>query len=326
MVILPELAAPPPAQFLPPWLNLATALLLNALVAIVSAGFAFLLSRRASHAQWQFRDFLVLWMLGACIPIIGPFILVPAVVKLSRLGKAGPRPIPTHLETPAYAPEISAQPTHFSAGGAIKRLIDPSVPSDSAVLALLALDQHNTPSDTKVLQQTLGHQNDYLRLLAFSMLERREKRILELIHTLHESLEDNPDPGQLGRFHKELAYLHWELLYQVLSQEDLQQFHLEQASFHLQLALELLPEDTGLWILQARMALRAKAFDVADNALQHALYFHAPPSRIAPYAAEYAYIERHFEQIPYFFREAPTLAWQPALKPVYKLWDTSNAA
>ena len=299
--------------------------MLNALIAGLSATLTFLLCRRLSHTHWGFRDGLFLWILGACIPIIGPFILFPAIVKLSRLGKAGPKPIPTHLEPPAYAPEISAQPTHFSAGGAVKRLLDPSVASDSAVLALLALDQHNTPADTQVLRQTLGHQDDYLRLLAFSMLDRREKRILELIHTLHEHLEDNPDPGQLGRFHKELAYLHWELLYQALSQEDLQQFHLEQASFHLHLALELLPEDTGLWILQARMALRANAYEVADNALQHALYFHAPPSRIMPYAAEYAYLERQFEQIPYFLQEAPTLAWQPALKPVYRLWNISDA-
>lgn len=325
MVLLPQVAASATTAYsLPPWLDLTTGLSINAGLAAISAALTVFLCRRWNHRDWRFKEGLTLWVLATCIPAIGPFCLLPAIIRFCRLGKDGPSPIPSHLEVPAYAPEISAQFTRFSAGGAVKRLSAGQDDGKKAVLALMALDQSNAPADTKILQHTLSHQNDYLRLLAFSMLERREKRLTDLIHMIHKKLDSNPEPNRLARFHKELAYLHWELLYQALSQDDLQRYHLEQASFHLQLALELLPEDTGLWILQSRMALRAEAYDAADQALKHAHHLNAPATRIMAYAAEYAFIERQFEQIPYYLQEAPALEWLSTLKPIYRLWKRAG--
>ena len=303
------------------WETLALVLGGNLLLAFLSAGLTGLLGRLIGR-PWHLREVGWLLALGAGVPVLGPMLLVPATVILSRLGTRAPNPIPELFDVPEYAPRQSLKVTRFSPGGVIRRLLGEGGGEQSAEEALLVLDHHNHPSDTQVLRQALNHRSDYLRLLSFSMLERREKHVLELMHLINERLNRDTDPLLLARLHKEKAFLHWELIYQSLSQEDLHRFHRDEASFHVQLALELRPHDVALKILQARLALQFGAHGAALEAFKEAERLHGSPSRIAPFLAELAFRQGKLDQVRDYLCKSTSLKYLLRLKSIYTLWES----
>lgn|GEM_PF-3057736 len=303
------------------WKTLALLLGGNLFLAILSAGVTGLLCR-ISGRPWSTSEMGFLLVLGGGVPVLGPLLLVPAVVVFSYLGAGAPNPIPELFDIPEYAPRQPLKITRFSAGGVVKRLLGEGGAERSAEEALLVLDHHNHPSDTQVLRQALNHRSDYLRMLSFSMLERREKHVLELMHLINEHLNQNSDPVLLARLHKEKAFLHWELIYQALSQEDLHRFHRDEASFHVQLALELRPHDVALKILQARLALQFDAHGPALEAFKEAERLHGSPSRIAPFLAELAFREGRLDQVRGYLCKSPSLKYLLRLKSIYAFWES----
>lgn len=291
----------------------------NALAAAaVALPASLILARRQAH-RWRVADYLFLCLFAATLPGIGPLLILPLMYPFALLGSGKPDPIPSKLDTPEYVPEITASPARFSAGGVVQRLQGQE--RQSAIQALMALSHRDQPGHARIIRELLRHQDDELRLLAFSILDRREKQIMEILHRIQAQMDQHLDPAHLALFQKELVLLYWELLNLAIGQEDLQQFYFEQTAFHLQLASELMPDDPGLQILRARLALRQNRTEVAERALRETERYPIPPSRTVPYLAELAFQQRRYDQVAAALARAPSLRWLPRLRPVLRLWQ-----
>mgnify|MGYP003379176219 CR=1 FL=1 len=112
--------------------------------------------------------------------------------------------------------------------------------------ALLAL-QHMPARSANILRDTLSDSSDDLRLLAYGMLDSREKQLTHRIQNALQRHADLTTPEERYLPARELAELYWELVYQNLVQGDMRQFALEQVQRYSNEALKHKVKDAGLW-------------------------------------------------------------------------------
>ena len=213
--------------------------------------------------------------------------------------------------SPAFEPGGEA-PARRSEGGIRQRLADRAAPTESRLRALLAMQAMPARSANPVIREMLSDSTEDLRLVAYGILDTREKTINARIH---EASKRNA--------HKELAELYSELIYQGLAQGDLRAHAAAQAQAHIEQALARAPQDGALHALAGQIALSRGDLVGAQTALERARLLGLPESRVLPYIAETAFLARRFEEVRASIR---TLAAQPnvqAIERVVAYWSAS---
>jgi hypothetical protein len=164
--------------------------------------------------------------------------------------------------------------------------------------AILATRQMQDNKAIPILQIGLRDPVDEVRLLAYSMLDRKEKKINLKIH---ESLLDlsnkKQNPAATAVAHQTLAESYWELSYLLLVQGHTQAHTLKSVYHHAKEALKIRSSDAELNLLYARLALKLDLYEEAAQALDQAEKHGIPLVRLAPWRAELAFATRHFEEV-----------------------------
>lgn len=192
------------------------------------------------------------------------------------------------------------------------------------VRAVMALRHMDARRAVPLLRLAFSHESEDVRLLAFGILEQREKRLRTRIKQTEARLSSAAGSVALARGHRRLARDHWELVYAGFVSGDLEPVVLKSAERH---AHEVLAtgSDSKMAALLARIHLRQREPEQAWAWLERAEAAGLARASAAPLFAEAAFLMRRFDEIPAILRSVPrTELRRPELEPVAEFW-TSEA-
>lgn len=250
-----------------------------------------------------------LWLLGYLfafnffMPVVGLPCAVLAIVIGVWLPKIDKK---SEYET-AVAPLFVA--VHDGAGAGFQgsriraQLNNPSMPLDERLNALAAIQDTPTRSSSGSLRQLLADPADDVRMLAYGILDGKEKKITHRIIETRQQIESVDTDWQRAALHKRVAELYQELIYQNLVQGDLLTHSCDQMREHAQQALEFNPDDQGLWFMLGRLELLAGNVSSAELAFDNAQRYGFSRERLLPYLAELSFLKKNFDRVRNLFVE-----------------------
>ncbi len=215
----------------------------------------------------------------------------------------------------------------------IRELLGEAPASDARFDMVMALRNMDARRAVPLLKLAFKHPSEDVRLLAFAILDRREKRLRSSVRTLERrlvQLERSPHhPGHasvLAQCHRRLAQHYWELCYGGFVSGDLERETLERAARHA-LAAETERSDAASALLLARIHLRQRRAAEAWQYLERAERAGAHRASSAPLFAEAAYALRRFDQIPRLLqRMQGAELCRPDLAEVARFWTEPRAS
>lgn len=222
---------------------------------------------------------------------------------------------------PRYTTHRNHEGTGFRSGQVRSRLNNADTPLDHRLNALMAVQDTPARVTGTLLRKLLSDSADDMRLLAYGILDGKEKQITQKIQETTATLGSLQDAAQQYVAHKRIAELYFELIYQDLVQGDMRLFSASQVREHVQLAQQYQSEkDAGLWFMLARLELFQGNADAADHALQQADVAHFTRERLLPYLAELRFLQRRFADVRALFEDDRHATCLPALVPLRDYW------
>lgn len=280
-------------------------------------------SRR--QPRWAFVFFFCLCFF---VPVLGvPGLLTVAFVA-RVFPKRGEKDVFSTVAAPEFAPhdDGTAQAASPHAHGPVRaQLTDPFAPVETRMRALLSIQELPSRVANPVIRNMLSDESDDVRLVAYGILDGREKRINGRIQAARAQLEGRDPVGRLIA-DKELAELYWELVYQGLVQGDLQKHAAAQATAHFNAALRVAPEDAALWALGGRLANFAGEYERAWDAFTWAVQFGLPEARVLPYLAEVAFRMRRFSAVRDLLERIAQTSHTQRMAQVIEYWGPHDRA
>lgn len=231
------------------------------------------------------------------IPLVGVFGFFGAVL----MGLYWQRKKRHHPFDSMFLPEfdlVSREPEiKFGSGGVKACLDNAAMPPHRRLQALLTMQSVSPRTSNPVLQNLLNDSGEDIRLVAYGLLDGREKKINHQIYDELQRLESTQNSAIRLISLRHLAELEWEFVYTTLAQGDLRKRALSQALGYLDQALDIDPLQAGLWFLKGRVQLERQQYAEArfafDTAQQHGLVV----ARLYPYYAELAFAQRDFYRV-----------------------------
>jgi len=224
-----------------------------------------------------------------------------------------------HFETtdsPAFVTMRRREGSGFRGNRVRAQLSNLSTPLDERLNALVAIQNTPTRSSGDSLRNLLADPADDMRLLAYGILDAKEKRITQRIVDMRAHLLSVSDPETRALLHQQVAELYQELIYQNLVQGDLLTYSCDQMREHARASLAIDSDQPGLEFMLVRLELTSGNTVAAAAALQNAYEHGFSRTRLLPYLAELSYLERDFEQVRRLFIEMefdPSVSSTPQL-------------
>jgi tetratricopeptide (TPR) repeat protein len=264
---------------------------------------------------------------GACyaLPVIGFVATLVGVLLLRTLPGYRPHDRFEPHELPKIDPQQRAG-AGFRQSGLSAFLSNPAAPEASRLRALVALQAVPGHVAAPLLRGVLADRSEDLRLLAYGMLDRHEKRINDAIHRertrFATAAESSPERLAATR---QLADLYWELIYQELVSGDLLRHALAESLRFTEGALATRPDDPSMLLRRGRLLHLSGRDAEAAAAYDRALALGLPVTRITPYLAELAFTRGDYDEVR---RQMGTLGpWRalPKLRPLIDFWQERAA-
>lgn len=293
----------------------------------------FALPKRYRTEHYAIR-FLFLWTLGAFLS--EPSLLL--VLFIAHLAIYLPHtPDKDFGFVEVALPEYSIYPwvdvSSSGLSGAKERINKQELSAEIRIKSLMALQQSSTVGATNIITELLADTNDDIRLLAFGLLDKREKHINNQIAELRKELDALSDSAlsftdyyQKSNILLRLGELYWALVYENLVQGDLRQFSLARAEDYTRQAISLDKESDPISLFQLAKTLNAaNRFDEALEAFNHAVSAGLSEDRALPYLAELAYNLRDFKKVHYIFTQlGERVVVLPKIRKLANVWNTTT--
>jgi hypothetical protein len=280
-----------------PDLNVWMLLLAHSLLSLL-AGLISTLLMPPQYRSSPRRTFTHHSVVSFFIPVLGALALILLALYARAINLLHQERPYTTIRLPVFTAAPAAPALAYGAGSIRSRLINTDLPQETRLKALMAVQAMPGNLSTRLLHEVLSDPSDDLRLTAYGMLDKGEKRInLQIQHALDE-LAKNSSPEQRGQLLKQLASHYWELVYQDYAhQGELREFALQSAWRYTQEALSQRPDDGELWVMAGRIALARLDTEQAMQAFSQADRLAVPAGRVQPYLAELAFQRRDFRTV-----------------------------
>jgi polysaccharide biosynthesis protein PelE len=288
-----------------------------------AAGLAFLVSLRSLRAGSPLIAAASASVLVLALPAVGALVLALVVwPSWQRELDAGAGTI-IEVALPDGMLEAEAAVTGELAPTAprpIRELLRGAGSPDQRIRAVMTLRHMEARRAVPLLRQAFAHESEDVRLLAFGILEQREKRLRARIKRSEARLANARASDDGISQHRRLARDHWELVYGGFVSGDLEPLTLGRASEH---AAQVLAReaDANMALLLARIHLRKREPDQAWAELERAERAGLSRASSAPLFAEAAFQMRRFGEIPTILRGVRRAQLRrPELEPVAEFW------
>jgi len=252
-----------------------------------------------------------LFTLAVFVPILGPAamaagILIPVKTKkkedpVSPLIDFKAPPLPFR------APADSENP--MPSEGRLRSILRHSRNPEQHLRAVVATRLLSDEDGLPILTDALKSQFDDVRLLAYALVDSKQRRLLGRIQKTAKAADAATEPAKTG-YHKQLAYDYWELVYLKLAQGEMLLPVLASAARYCKLSLQAHPQDASLTLLLGRILLRQGEVAEAEETFRHAQHLGLPGSIINPHLAEVAFRQRRFGDIAQYLQDQSD-EWAP---------------
>jgi len=196
--------------------------------------------------------------------------------------------------------------------GSLHHAADPTQRSAALIATLSLEDDMALP----LLREAIKDPEDEVRLLAYALLNRKEKAIEKRIRERTAELETLPLKATAWQ-QKALANDHWQLARLVAPRSSTQLSLLARAKEHVFEAQKLVDHDGGLQFLLGRILLEERNLQAASEAFASARAYGVDNRQIAPMLAEIAFLRGNYSAVRQHLKAAgPTLSqsgWSDAL-------------
>lgn len=275
-----------------------------------------------SHYRSQrWATLALLFALGFMAPIVGPLGVV-LLVRWNLAGRgSGRRVQPLQILTPPEF-DLRSKEVDRTALSAIRSRLARHVPLQLRMQALLTLQAVPQRVANPILVDLLSDEIDDIRLVAFGMLDAKEKALSKLIQDEQGKLASAQTDGQRSACLRNLAELHWELVYASLVQKELRQHMLETALSYVRQAQQFpeVTQDASLARLEGRILMAMGDYPAAQAALQRSLTLGQPKTSVVPYLAELAYRMGDYVRVRQLLQELSDQQVKPAMRILIDLW------
>lgn len=263
---------------------------------------------------------LLLFNFSLFIPLLGLIgVYLAGVLSTYRRRQKISLPFAS-LVLPEFVLSLRETVIKFSQGGIKSRLAHSSIPTPQRLQSLLALQGIPARISSPLLQDMLGDSSDDIRLVAYGLLDNREKKITAQIHRELINLRTAESNEMQLIVQRHLAELYWEMVYAGLAQGDLRNHALNQALFYTDRALKLASLDMGMLFLKGRILHELKMYKEAQMILETAMANGLPESRVLPYIVEIAFDRRDYETVQILLARLSASQITPIMKGAIKFW------
>jgi len=300
-------------------LSFAEVLLAHVLICAVVA-LATYLMLPARFRQPRVPVTVLLFCFAFMAPVVGALGLLSLIrTQLRQTLAQGQRAVPLPVALPVF--DVQNQEARRGNQGAIRSRLGHEVPEGIRMQSLLTLQAVPSRVSNPILEDLLGDDTDDVRLVAFGMLDSEEKKISGRIRAASRRLPELREPEPRFECLRQLAELHWELVYACLAQGELRQHMLVQAARFADEALAL-PAATGsgLIFLRGRIYLEQGQLDAAQQAMEQALAQGQPKTSVWPYLAEIAFRCRDFARVRRYMAQLSGLNLASRTRAVENFW------
>lgn len=262
---------------------------------------------------------IFLFTLQFAIPFIGSIGLLLGMLLALYLSR-WPREIPWQE---IDIPELPFQPMDMSlhviySQGGLRQVLREASGTDKRLSAMMATRQMSDREAIDILREALKDPTDDVRLLAYSMLEQKEKTLAHRAARLQQSLRKPSDRDSVT-LQRRLAQVWWEMAYLGLAQGSLRQYYLDSARKLLRRLVDLRSQHND-WRLLGRVELALGNIDEAEKAFESALAGGAAPELIMTYLGEVAFLRRDFRKVREHLSACPVEHFHPANRPIIEAW------
>ena len=210
--------------------------------------------------------------------------------------------------------------------GSLEGILRHSPDPESRLRVVLACRSLPERSAVNLLRLALRDPIDDVRLLAYAVLERKEREIQSQIQTLLGGAAGESQGQQRPRLpaptHGRLAELYWELVYAGLVEGELLAFSLDQVLWHSAEVRRSKSGNPRMALLAGRALLMLNRPEDARAMLEESVRRGLPIEVVGPYLAEAEYLERRprdvRRQVAVFARSARL---RPGLAPIVEQWS-----
>lgn len=232
------------------------------------------------------------------------------------------------LELPAFSQHESVAFDLDRDIASIEDELSPERPVQQRVRSVMALRRMDPQRAVPLLRIALTDASEDVRLLAYAILERREKQIRSRITAALTELQENTDlapDAHISRL-RGLANDHWELVYGEFSEGEGQKLNLEQAARWAEAALAA-QFDATTALLLARVRLKQSQGESAWELVAAAERAGVASGVCAPLLAEAAFLMRKFDAIPRLLaRVADDPTYPARLQPIARFWTARSSS
>jgi len=269
----------------------------------------------------RLRVLALLFNFSFFIPVLGLLGMLAAVFLSAYWRRRSMVAQPfARLILPEFVLSLREPDARFSLGCIKSRLAQSAIATPQRLQALLTLQGMPARVSNPMLQDMLGDASDDIHLVAYGLLDSREKKINAQIHLELVKLKTAKGSNIRLIGLRYLAELYWEQVYTELVQGDLRAHALRQSLSYTNDALLLAPLDTGLWFLKGRILLEMKIHDDAYQIFGMAIAHGFPESRVLPYIVEIAFNRRDYRTVRDLLSRISILQVTPRVKGAIHFW------
>jgi len=272
------------------------------------------------YRDYPVRAALFLFSLQFAIPFVGSVGVFLGVMLALYLPRTVRNPAWEAVQIPElpYTPVDMDSQTVYTEGG-LRQVLREAGDTGKRVRALLATRQMPGREGVEILREALKDSADDVRLLAYSLLEQREKHLVSEAGSIQKELESNPNETRESALRRRLAQLWWENAYLGLAQGSLRQYYLHNARDLLVRLVGQLDQHMD-WQLLGRVELALGNTETAGEAFEIAMENGARKEQVYPYLAEVAYLQRDYEKVRYCLARCAHGPANPAMQPLLEAW------
>ncbi|MER2517902.1 MAG: hypothetical protein ABTR92_16155 [Candidatus Accumulibacter phosphatis] len=261
---------------------------------------------------------------GFAVPVLGFVAVILGVVMLHSLPPAKAESLFAALSLPELDSRQRAG-KGFRQAGMRSFISNERAPVAARQRALVALQEVPGHIASPLLRGVLTDASEDIRLLAYGMLDSKEKVINDDIHRASQSYQTAAaGSAARGEAAARLADLYWELVYQELAQGDLRTHALRESLRFTRMALAAAAEsadDAALHLRHGRLLQALSQPEEARLAYARALALGMPKTRIVPYLAEVAFATGDYDEVRALMGDLDNWQSLPRLQPVIAYWS-----
>lgn len=259
----------------------------------------------------------LLWAFAFFIPVLG----VTAILVVVQVARRFPRILRSERYTTVRMPEFSGvqreatERSDLRAGDARRILKDATLPLETRLRVLIALQSMQPKAAVPLLISLLSDPSEDIRLLAYSMVDSWEKDLVQKIQRANAELSAAQQSGNntlIVNAIRRLAELHWTQADTGLARGDLRRFALEQAQKLCEQVRLMDNRAPGIWTLYARVLMELGHLEAAAKAVTVARRLRMPAAEAFSLMAQIAYAQGNYAAVRRYASQLPNSGLLPA--------------